>query len=96
METQKACKGHLMFVPLILFGLIAQCGLSLPVIGLVNRYNCEASAKTGKPFHYLWTDTEFRGHSRWREMFSGRGVKLTTLGKPDPFLLTTYILKLRS
>jgi len=59
-----------------------------PVVGLDNWFNHEINAKTGKPFHYLWTDTEFSGFSRWGEIFTSRGSKITTIGKPDDAVLS--------
>jgi unsaturated rhamnogalacturonyl hydrolase len=59
------------------------CSLSQPVVGLDNWFNHETKKDTGKPFHYLWTDTEFSGYSRWGESFIARGAKLITTGKPD-------------
>ena len=61
--------------------------ISQTVVGLDNWYNNETRANTGKPFHYLWTDTDFSGYSRWGEIFSGRGARLTTIGKPEPAVL---------
>lgn len=58
-----------------------------PVVGLDNWFNHETDAKTGKPFHYLWTDTENSGYSRWGEIFTSRGAKLTTIGKPTSSVL---------
>jgi hypothetical protein len=57
------------------------------VIGLDNWFNNEIHAKTKKPFHYLWTDTEFSGYSQWGEIFTSRGATLTTVGKPVPAAL---------
>lgn len=57
--------------------------IAQPVVGLDNWFNHETNAKTGKPYHYLWSDTEFSGYSRWGEIFTGRGAKITTVGKPD-------------
>lgn len=88
MEKQRILKGHLIFILLVIFGFIAQNGISQPVVGLDNWYNRETNAKTGKPFHYLWTDTEFSGYSRWGEIFTGRGATLTTLGRPDASVLS--------
>jgi unsaturated rhamnogalacturonyl hydrolase len=56
---------------------------SQAVVGLDNWFNHETNAKTGKPFHYLWTDTEFSGYSRWGEIFKSRGAELTTIAKPN-------------
>jgi hypothetical protein len=52
------------------------------VVGLDNWFNKETNAKTGKPFHYLWTDTEFSGYSRWGDIFKAKGATLSTLQKP--------------
>ena len=57
--------------------------LSQPVVGLDNWFNHEFKKDTGKPFHYLWTDTEFSGYSQWGESFIARGASLTTMRKPD-------------
>lgn len=53
-----------------------------PVVGLDNWFNREVKAETGKPFHYLWTDTEYSGYSQWGEIFRSAGAYLTTTGKP--------------
>jgi hypothetical protein len=58
-----------------------------PVVGLDTWFNHETNAKTGKPFHYLWTDTEFTGYSRWGEIFTGRGAAITTISKPEASVL---------
>jgi unsaturated rhamnogalacturonyl hydrolase len=71
----------LSFIGLFLLN-IQQLG-SQPVVGLDNWFNHETDAKTGKPFHYLWTDTQFSGYSQWGGIFKSRGFKLETLGKPD-------------
>ncbi|MCE1200073.1 MAG: DUF4350 domain-containing protein [Marinilabiliales bacterium] len=52
------------------------------VVGLDNWYNRETNVKTGKPFHYLWTDTENSGYSQWGELFKSRGATLATLEEP--------------
>jgi hypothetical protein len=38
--------------------LLAISSYGQPVVGLDNWFNNEVNAKTKKPFHYLWTDTE--------------------------------------
>ena len=58
-----------------------------PVVGLDNWFNRETNAKTGEPFHYLWTDTENSGYSRWGDIFKSRGATLTTLQKPEAAVL---------
>jgi hypothetical protein len=67
----------------LLFIIIAADSPAQTVIGLDNWYNRETNAKTGQPFHYLWTDTENSGYSRWGDIFKSRGAVLTTLEKPD-------------
>ncbi|HEY4787654.1 MAG TPA: DUF4350 domain-containing protein [Bacteroidales bacterium] len=52
-------------------------------VGLDNYYNHETDSKTGKPFHYLWSDSAFSGYSRWGKIFTSRGAKISTLGRPD-------------
>jgi len=69
------------FAILLLF--ITQNSFSQTIVGLDNWYNHEINAKTGKPYHYLWSDTEFSGYSRWGEIFTAKGAKITTVGKPD-------------
>ncbi len=69
-----------MTVLIITFSL--QSSFSQPVVGLDNWFNRETNAKTGKPFHYLWTDTENSGYERWGEIFKMKGAKLTTVEKP--------------
>lgn len=53
-------------------------------VGLDNWFNNETNAKTGKSFHYLWTDTAFSGYSRWGKIFEKEGALLSTLKKPTP------------
>ena len=84
LKTLKIC---LIFIVLAISGFITQNTIAQPVVGLDNWYNRETNAKTGKPFHYLWTDTEDSGYSRWGEIFTARGAKLTTVGKPDSKVL---------
>lgn len=60
------------------------------VVLLDNFYNHETSTKTGKPFHYLWEDTEMSGFSQFGELFQQKGFKLATLReKPDAKNLKT-------
>ena len=72
----------------LISGLIFNNALSQPVVGVDNWFNHELKKDTGQPFHYLWTDTEFSGYSRWGESFVARGAKLATLGKPDASVLS--------
>jgi hypothetical protein len=76
---------------IITFAIIVFTGsyaFSQPVVGLDNWFNHETKKDTGKPFHYLWTDTEASGYSRWGESFIARGAKLITTGKPTSSVLT--------
>jgi unsaturated rhamnogalacturonyl hydrolase len=59
-----------------------QPGLAQVNVGLDNWFNRETSAKTGKPFHYLWGDTADSGYSRWGEIFTGKGATISTLDRP--------------
>ena len=52
-------------------------------VGLDNWFNHETNAKTGNPYHYLWTDTAWSGYSRWGNIFTTKGAKLSTLNRPD-------------
>jgi len=54
-----------------------------PVVGVDNWFNRETNTKTGQPFHYIWTDTENSGYSRWGDIFKSRGATLATVEKPD-------------
>jgi unsaturated rhamnogalacturonyl hydrolase len=67
---------------LFIFSLSLQDSLAQPVVGLDNWFNRETSTKTGKPFHYLWTDTDDSGYSRWGEIFISRGATIKIIGKP--------------
>ena len=88
MGKQRNYKVHLLFMSLIVFGFNAQKAITQPVVGLDNWYNCEVNVKTGIPFHYLWTDTIFSGYSRWGKIFTGKGARLITIGKPDEDVLS--------
>jgi len=68
-------------------GLISQNSFAQPEVGLDNWFNRETNAKTGQPFHYLWTDTEWSGYSRWGEIFTSKGAKISTIEKPSAALL---------
>jgi unsaturated rhamnogalacturonyl hydrolase len=53
-----------------------------PVIGLDNWFNRETDSKTGQPYHYLWSDKEWSGYSRFGNIFVNDGAKITTVEKP--------------
>jgi hypothetical protein len=59
-----------------------------PVVGLDNWFNRETNANTGKPYHYIWTDTENSGYSRWGEIFRTNGASITTIEKPGKAALS--------
>jgi hypothetical protein len=63
-------------------GFMVQSMMAQPVVGLDNWFNHETNVKTGQPFHYLWTDTENSGYSRWGDIFKSRGAQITTVNKP--------------
>jgi len=82
MKKHKMCKLRLILTLISLF-IITQYSLAQLVVGVDNWYNREVNSKTGKPFHYLWTDTENSGYSRWGDIFKNRGAQLATVEKPD-------------
>jgi hypothetical protein len=82
MKKQKSFFRHFILITLLLTACEMQNIFSQPVVGLDNWFNRETNAKTGEPFHYLWTDTEFSGYSRLGEIFKTKGAILTTIEKP--------------
>jgi unsaturated rhamnogalacturonyl hydrolase len=76
-----------LLVLIFLAGLLSGSSIAQTVVGLDNWFNRETNAKTGQPFHYLWTDTEWSGYSRWGEIFTSMGAKITTIDKPLPPVL---------
>src|SRR4030065_1265124 len=87
MKNQRTYKLHLAVIFLGIFSLVTQNLIAQPVVGVDNWFNRETNAKTGQPFHYLWTDTEFSGYSQWGEIFKSRGAEITTVGKPEAAVL---------
>jgi len=87
MKNRRIIKRHNLLTLLLIFGLTFQGISAQPVVGLDNWFNQETNAKTGKPFHYLWTDTENSGYSQWGEIFKSRGASITTVGKPEVAVL---------
>jgi unsaturated rhamnogalacturonyl hydrolase len=95
MEKQNRIKRGLFLITLMVSGLITNSLFAQPVVGLDNWFNNETNAKTNKPFHYLWTDTEWSGYSRWGEIFTAKGAQIITVGKPTAASLAkinVYIL----
>ncbi len=87
MECKRIVKSLFTLIVFVSSGFITNSVLAQPVVGLDTWYNREVNAKTGAPFHYLWTDTAFSGYSRWGKIFTSRGAKLTTLEKPEAGVL---------
>jgi len=87
MKNRRIFKRHNLLTLMLIYGLTFQGITAQPVVGLDNWFNRETNAKTGQPFHYLWTDTEFSGYSQWGEIFKSRGAEITTIGKPDAAVL---------
>jgi len=83
MEKQKKISSNLFLGLIIAFGFLSSDVYSQPVVGLDNWFNNETHAKSNKPFHYLWPDTEWSGYSRWGEIFTAKGAQITTIGKPS-------------
>lgn len=83
MKKHKALWHHFMILSFLFTGFFSQNSFSQPVVGLDNWFNRETNAKTGQPYHYLWTDTEWSGYSRWGEIFTAKGAKITTIEKPS-------------
>jgi unsaturated rhamnogalacturonyl hydrolase len=58
------------------------------VIGLDNWFNREYHKKTGKSYHYLWTDTAQSGFSELGDIFKEKGAVLKTIEQnPTPEIL---------
>lgn len=79
---KKYIKSHRLLLLVMLPLFIFQNLSSQTVVGLDNWFNHETNAKTGKPFHYLWTDKDDSGYSRWGDIFTAGGARITTIGKP--------------
>ena len=87
MKNRKLTMRHLLIMVALLFCYSFQNLFAQQVVGLDNWFNKETNAKTGKPFHYLWTDTEFSGYSRWGEIFKAKGASLATVDKTSAVAL---------
>ncbi|MGB8492325.1 MAG: DUF4350 domain-containing protein [Bacteroidales bacterium] len=73
---------HILLLFAAVFYISLQNLASQTVVGLDNWFNRETNAGTGKPYHYLWTDTAWSGYSRWGEIFRSKGASVTMIGKP--------------
>jgi hypothetical protein len=81
---------HQFLLLLFLFACISSQNSSAQrIVGLDNWFNRETNATTGQPFHYLWTDTEWSGYSRWGDIFKAKGASITTIEKPTASVLKT-------
>ena len=66
-------------------------------VTLDNWYNHETSSKTGKPFHYMWSDTLNSGYSQFGEVFTSKGGVLSMvsiLGEQARFAVRLFALAL--
>lgn len=82
MKNHKKYRNCVPILFIALSGFLFQTSFSQQVVGLDNWFNHETNAKTGQPFHYLWSDTEWSGYSRWGEIFTSKGAEIRTIGKP--------------
>jgi unsaturated rhamnogalacturonyl hydrolase len=64
---------------LMLLWMISINATAQPKVILDNYYNNEFNNKTGKPFHYLWTDTAMSGFSQLGDLFKQQGAVINTL-----------------
>lgn len=74
---------HLLFTFSVIFTFSISSANAQIVVGLDHYYNHETHSETGKPFHYLWTDTENSGYSQWGDLFKAQGAALTLIEKPS-------------
>ncbi|HEX5553658.1 MAG TPA: DUF4350 domain-containing protein [Chitinophagaceae bacterium] len=67
---------------IILFAILSGVAINLHAqtrVVLDNYYNHETNPKTGKLFHYLWSDHANSGFSEWGDIFKEKGATLDTL-----------------
>jgi hypothetical protein len=89
MKNHKAYGHQFLLMLFLLAGFTIQYSFAQSKVGLDNWFNRETNVKTGQPFHYLWTDTEWSGYSRWGDIFKAKGASITTLEKPTTSVLKT-------
>ncbi len=82
MIKKKSPPGYFLFMFFLLFCISFQNSNGQKVVALDNWFNRETNEKTGQPYHYLWTDTEWSGYSRWGEIFTSKGAEITMVEKP--------------
>jgi unsaturated rhamnogalacturonyl hydrolase len=83
MKNRKPSVRHFLLMVIMILCYAFQNLYAQKVVGLDNWFNRETNAKTGKPFHYIWTDTENSGYSRWGEIFKAKGAVLADINKPS-------------
>lgn len=83
MQKKICLKRSFILIFFLITASAAQIINAQPVVGLDNWFNRETDVGTGRPFHYLWDDTSFSGYSRWGDIFTIRGARISTIGKPD-------------
>lgn len=82
MKLMRLPFNRFLLISVLMTGFFSAYSPAQPVAALDNWFNRETNVKTGQPFHYLWTDTEWSGYSRWGEIFTSMGSKITTIEKP--------------
>jgi unsaturated rhamnogalacturonyl hydrolase len=83
MKRNKLAGYGLLAIIILFSNLSVQYTCAQCVTGLDTWFNHELNVKTGKPFHYLWTDTTMSGFSGWGEIFKSRGAEIISVGKPN-------------
>lgn len=63
---------------MLLMGMSVGVQAQVKVV-LDNYFNHETNRKTGRLYHYIWSDTTINGYSQWGQMFERKGAVLDTL-----------------
>jgi unsaturated rhamnogalacturonyl hydrolase len=87
MKNRRNFKRDFLIMTILLAAFALKNSVAQPVVGLDNWYNRETNAKTGLPFHYLWTDKEWSGYSRWGQIFESKGATIKTIERPTVTIL---------
>jgi len=82
MKNQKTLTSLFVLLMLMISCIAPRDSSAQPVVGLDNWFNRETNAKTGEPYHYLWTDTAWSGYSRLGDIFKLRGAQIAAVEKP--------------
>ena len=88
MKNQKTYSTCFVILFLLLNLISFRYSFAQQVVGLDNWFNRETNAKTGQPFHYLWTDSEWSGYSRWGDIFKSKGARIINVEKPTATALS--------